>query len=88
MNQYIEQNFETLFLSQRSYLYISAYLQAIVATLTLYSQILGNLTPCRRDAAIGAVKIVFRPPAFQLLYSANARVNTMKEGLPWLLYIW
>ena len=46
------------------------------------------LTPCRRDAAIGAVKIVFRPPAFQLLYSANARVNTVKEGLPWLLYIW
>ena len=31
---------------------------------------------------------VFSPPAFQLLYSANARVNTMKEGLPWLLYIW
>ena len=46
------------------------------------------LTPCRRIADIAAVKIVFRPPAFQLLYSANARVNTMKEGLPWLLYIW
>ena len=55
---------------------------------TKHMMSLPTLTPCRREAAIGAVKIVFRPPAFQLLYSANARVNTMKEGLPWLLYIW
>ena len=38
------------------------------------------LTPCRRGAGIGTVKIVFSPPAFQLLYSAHAQVNTMKEG--------
>ena len=46
------------------------------------------LTPLTREAAIAAVKIVFPQPAFQLLYSAHAQVNMMKEGLPWLLYIW
>ena len=47
-----------------------------------------NLTYPIQEAAIATVKIVFPSPAFQLLYSAHARVNTMKEGLPWLLYIW
>ena len=46
------------------------------------------LTHYRWGAGIANVKIVFSPLAFQLLYLANARVNTMKEGLPWLLYIW
>ena len=45
------------------------------------------LTPLTREAAIAAVKNVFRPPAFQLLYSASARVNTVKESWSWLLYI-
>ena len=39
-----------------------------------------TLTPLTREAAIAAVKNVFRPPAFQLLYSASARVNTVKES--------
>ena len=49
-----------------------------------------HLTPLTREAAIAAVKIVFPQPAFQLLYSAHAQLNMMKEGWPWLLYtcIW
>jgi hypothetical protein len=47
-----------------------------------------GLTHPAREAAIVTVKIVFSPPAFQLLYSAHAQVNTMEEGLPWPLYIW
>ena len=46
------------------------------------------LTLSTQDMAIATVKIVFPQPAFQLLYLAHARVNMMKEGLPWLLYIW
>jgi hypothetical protein len=43
--------------------------------------------PLLPGSGIGPVKIVFSPPAFQLLYSAHARVNMMKEGLPWLLHM-
>ena len=45
------------------------------------------LTPSHWEVAIATVKIV-STAHFQLLYSAHAPVNTMKEGLPWLLYIW
>ena len=48
----------------------------------------GNLILSHQDPETATVKIVFPPAAFQLLYSVHARVNTMKEGLPWLSYIW
>ena len=38
------------------------------------------LTPLTQEAAIAALKIVFPPLAFQLLYSASAQVNTVKES--------
>ena len=45
-------------------------------------QITFYLTRQTREAATAAVKIVFQKPACQLLYSAHARVKTMKEGSP------